>query len=430
MKGMIPGTKKSMRNSEFWVNKVQRAENIIMLPNKIISYNEVMLNKASSLHRILEYKDKIAKGELIDIIEKYKIPEDVRYDDLGRTIDNGFYEGVITNTNIMGIKDINEVAFGITINSTRIRSFPTNCGNFKSKDDREFDRFQETESLGIEAVAILHISLDGEWFFIQMYNYNGWVKAQDIAVSKSKIEISEYIESKNFLMVIGNRIQTQFNHYDSRISKKDFYMGTKIPLETDYNGEIGNQASIQNYVVKLPVRDYEGNLEFQRAFIAIKEDVNVGYLPYTEKNILEQAFKLQGDRYDWGNKNNGRDCSSFVMYVYKTFGIILPRNVNEQEICLGTSHKFVEKMTIAKRKKVFHGTILGALIFMEGHVMMYIGEDKDEYFMIHDFHSCGVISENHVLPINVNQVAVTPIKLLTSSGKSYIEAFSSLLEIK
>lgn len=425
----IPGTKEYMLSPYFWINKIEKADSIILTSDEINEFNNTTIKKVNTLCRMCEYKDRLSKEELISLIESYKIPEKTRYDVFGQNLKEDFYKGLIKNTNIEGIKDLNEVKFGLTIKNTRIRSFPTDMGSYGEADDIEFDLFQETECLAIEPVAILHESYDGEWFFIQMYNYNGWVKYSDVAVGRNKKEIFDYIECDKFLIVTGNRVQTQFNHYDSRVSKKDFFMGTKIPLEIEYTNEVGKQAVGFNHVIKLPVRDLNGRLEFKDAILSNMEDVNIGYLPYTRKNILAQAFKLQGDRYDWGNKNNGRDCSSFVMYVYKTCGIILPRNADDQEISHGISYKFQENQTIAERSSIFGKVAPGALIFMNGHVMIYIGEVNNEYFMIHDFHRYGIYDKEVVQLVEVNEVAVTSTLILTSKGKKFIETFTSLLQL-
>ncbi|WP_399387467.1 NlpC/P60 family protein [Thermoanaerobacterium sp. CMT5567-10] len=126
-------------------------------------------------------------------------------------------------------------------------------------------------------------------------------------------------------VVTGNHIRTQFNPFDKDISELEFDMGTRIPLENNKLVSIGNQNTFGNHVVKLPTKDVNGNLVFKDALVSTLQDINRGYLPYTRANILRQAFKLLGDRYGWGDSFNGRDCSSFIMYVYKTFGFRLPK---------------------------------------------------------------------------------------------------------
>jgi hypothetical protein len=427
----IPGTKKYMLESTYWLNKLETEETLLMDKKAIGDFNKKTLIKVNTMQNIREHKESLTREELQHILGTYTIPKDIRYDLKGREIKQDFYIALIQNTNLEEIQDINTVKFGISVKNTRLRSFPTEEGTFEDSGSIEFDLFQETECSALDAVAILHESSDRNWFYIQMHNYNGWVKACDIAIAKNKEEIFNYLDTDHFLMVSGNKIGTQFNHYDERVSRKDFYMGTKIPLEIEPPSNIGNQASLLHHVVKIPLRDNEGFLEFRNALISHKEDVTLGYLPYTRTSILNQAFKLLGDRYDWGNKNNGRDCSSFLMCVYKTVGIILPRNGNHQEIGEGLSYAFDKNATLKERIRTFENVKPGAAIFSSGHVMLYIGEDDGDHYMIHDFHSYGRRCEDDTLEkIYINEVAVTSTLLLTSKGNKYIETFSSLLQFE
>lgn len=430
MSELIWGIREEMVDFEFWLDKVDDSEGIIMNGEQILELNDRNMRNVKSMCELREYPETIGGDELLGMIEGYRVPDVPRYDINGIEVSREKYEEFKRNRNLGEIRGVNVVRFGIAVKNTRVRSFPTDKGIYKTSEDKEFDRFQETECQAIEPVAVLHTSLDGEWFFIQMYNYNGWVRAEDIAIGKGRQEVFDYVEADAFLMVIGNRIKTQYNHYDSRISAKEFFMGTRIPLENMQITELGNQASTHNYVVKLPVRKLDGSLEFKNALISFFEEVSLGYLPYNRRNILRQAFRLLGDRYDWGNKNNGRDCSSYIMYVYKTMGILLPRNADEQEISEGIKYKFEGALSINEKNMLFKKADPGAAIFMDGHVMMYIGEDNGEHFMIHDFYRYGIMDNGTVIPINVNEVAVTSTLLLTSSGKKFIDTFTSLLQFE
>jgi hypothetical protein len=423
---LLPGIENHMLSSDFWIKKIKDPGKVIMNDSEIIEFNKSTFSKVKFMCNLSLYKESLSKEELIGIIEGYTLPETIRYDKNGEKVQKDFYDKIINNTNIDEVEESNEVKFGIATKNMRVRSFPTDEGSFDSDNDIEFDLFQETECQAIEPVVILHTSQDNEWFFIQMYNYNGWVRKSGIAIGKSREEVFDYCNTDKFLIVTGNKISTQFNHYDSRISQNTFYMGTKIQQETNNIIEVGNQTNVFNYVVKLPVMDIYGKLEFKNALISFMEEVRSGYLPYTRENILKQAFKLQGDRYDWGNNHYGRDCSSFVMYVYKTCGILLPRNGDQQEMGEGIFYKINENASIYERNILFKKIAPGAEIFMDGHVMLYIGEDKGEYFMIHDFYRYGSLEGDTIKPIYVNEVAITSTLMLTSKGKKFIETFIAL----
>jgi len=185
-------------------------------------------------------------------------------------------------------------------------------------------------------------------------------------------------------------------------------------------------------VVKIPTRDDNGNLKFEYALIPRNADVNLGYLPYTKANIIKQAFKFQGERYGWGGMFNGRDCSAFIMDIYRSMGIKLPRNSSEQgKLAAGIYHEFPKTMTLRERQKIFDKLEPGTGLYMSGHAMLYLGKYKGEYYMIHDFSGFYTKENNKMVFKNVWEVAVTPLSLLTYTDetyKTYMEALYGVRE--
>lgn len=419
-----------MLNPEYWIKKLDDADKIIMTEDEIHKFNREEINKVSTVYDLESYKERLSGDELVKFIKSYRIPQKEMFDKDGNLIKEDFYNDILNNTNLKGVKDISPVKYGIAVRNTSLRSFPTDIGVFSKKGDIEFDRFQETGCQALEPLIILHVSRDKKWYFVQMYNYIGWVKAQDVAIARDKKELFDYINSYKFLIVTGNYIKTQYNPFDSSVSKLEFTMGTKIPMEVNNIPEnLSNQSIEGNYMVKLPIRDDDGTLKFRYALIAKNQDVSAGYLPYTRGNILKQAFKLLGDRYGWGDRG-GRDCSSYIMYVFKTFGFKLPRNTKEQEISEGKSLKFADGASIQERMKIFDNVKPGALIYMPGHAMIYIGKDGGVPYMIHDFNGYGKKEGNKYVFVPVNEVMVTSLLLPTSSGAKFIEKLTSVLKIE
>ena len=177
----------------------------------------------------------------------------------------------------------------------------------------------------------MHISADKEWAFVQSYNYAAWVRYEHIAIGDRQL-IDQYKNASRFLVITGDKVRTSFNPEVPALSELQLDMGIRIPLadpETVENSLYG-QNPYTSYVVLLPLRNHEGRLEIKPALIARNKDVNQGFIPFTRENIIRQAFKFLGERYGWGHSYNGRDCTGFVMEVYKTFGIQMPRNTGQQ----------------------------------------------------------------------------------------------------
>lgn len=427
---IIPNTKLEMLDAEYWIEKIPDADSLIMTQNNIMKFNQKIVEKCGSVYDLKSYRDSLTYDELLSLIKEYKLPEKEMYFRNGEVVKRDFYYHINGNLNITEIKEVNPVQYGITIRKTSLRSFPTEIAVYSKKGDIEFDRFQETSCQALEPVLVLHESKDKKWYFVQIYNYRGWVKACDIAIAKNKEEVFDYLDTDDFIMVTGNHVKTQFNPYDRDVSEIQFDMGTKIPLEKDMIYSVGNQSTYGNYVVKLPSRDDKGNLVFKDGLISMKEDVHWGYVPYTRANILNQAFKLIGDRYGWGDSFNGRDCSSFIMYVYKTFGFKLPRNADEHEKCPGIVYKFSDGLPLDERIKIFDKIKPGAALYMPGHAMMYVGMDGGVPYIIHDFTGYGAKNGDKYNFMPINEVMVTSSLIPTSNGMPFIERFSSAIQFE
>ncbi|MBC8061350.1 MAG: SH3 domain-containing protein [Clostridiaceae bacterium] len=419
-----------MNEENYWVEKLKEPKAVIMTNEQIDELNGKITEKVPVVYDLSKYTNNLSKGELIKFINLYKLPTKTMYSEVGVTLDNSFYNKVKTNCNLESIKEDKAVSFGIIVRKTNLRTFPTGEGVYDSSSLREIDRFQESSAEPCTPVIILHTSSDGKWFFVQMYNYRAWVKVEDVAVGKDKETVIEYSKSENFLIVTGNHITSQFNPQDKNMSQIEFAMGTKIPMLENMPETIANQSTYGNYAVKLPYRNDKGQLEIRNALISKKEDVNIGFLTYTRENILKEAFKLLGDRYDWGNKYNGRDCSGFVISIYSTFGFMLPRNTNEQEKSAGIIYNFTSGDSLEKRNGVLDKVKPGAVIFMNGHEMLYLGKDSGVHYMIHDFTGYGVKGTSGYSFHPVYEVAVTSTLLPLSSGTPFIKGFTSVLQLE
>jgi len=195
--------------------------------------------------------------------------------------------------------------------------------------------------------------------------------------------------------------------------------------------DIDGQHPAGNYVVKLPARGADGQLEFRIGLIARSEDVRVGYLPLTRRNIITQAFKFLGQRYGWGGMFKTRDCSAFIMDNYRSMGVLLPRNAGEQgKQAVGITHTLTKEMTLEERQAVFDRLPAGTPIYMAGHAMLYLGKRDGDYYIIHDFAGFRVPDADGKLKSSTARcVFVTPLlATFLSDGKKYLEGIYAARE--
>jgi hypothetical protein len=184
--------------------------------------------------------------------------------------------------------------------------------------------------------------------------------------------------------------------------------------------------------VKFPVRKEDGSCGLAKGFV-IKSKALRGYLPYSQRNVVNQAFRMLDTPYSWGGESGWQDCSGFIQEVFMTFGIYLPRDSKEQEkvglkikaFDIGLSPH--EKISVIKKDAVPGVTAM----FLKGHVMLYLGMDRGEPYAIHNiwaYRENSGINEKLML---IKRVAVTDLKLGEGSANgSLIDRENSLSVIR
>lgn len=79
-------------------------------------------------------------------------------------------------------------------------------------------------------------------------------------------------------------------------------------------------------LILIPFRNANGKLSIQEAWLKPDTDVHIGYLPFTQRNAAEQAFKLLDNLYDWTGSWYGRNHATNIRDIYRCFGFQLPAN--------------------------------------------------------------------------------------------------------
>jgi hypothetical protein len=433
----------------FWLANTKNIQKVILTPEEIAKFNQENLAAIPQLVNLQTFFENVSEDDVANLIANYKVPQSPRY--LNDVLaDEVYYNKLLANSNLGGINKAN-FALGFTTRKTNMRSFPSNTNLYETPNDIEFDTAQETAVYSGTPVVILHKSKDGAFLFVRTNNYAGWIASDDIVYANSN-DWNSYIESKDFIIITANKLVLSFNPYDGNVSERVFYIGQKLPLVKNKPDFVDNQSTVGNYVAKIPVENSQGQLEFKLILVPINEDVSVGYLPYTKENIIKQAFKMQGNRYDWGGHFSGRDCSSFIQDIFNTFGINIPRNTSEMANMTGVviaapanmerqnptrselansigRIAILEGMNESERNKTLQKTELGALLLMKGHVFMYLGYVGGAHYVISDIASVGgdneVVGENGekgLERIAVNQVSVNTLDTVKPTGISFLNS--------
>lgn len=426
-------------NSRYWINlqNEQASNNNTVLIDKkgVNQFNQQMMQSNSHVVNPLSMPDQLTKKQLTAYINGISaVPSSDRFYYDGQKLTDKEFNLYRNSVNISAVLEQNPVKWGLVVKRTSLRTFPTHDRVFNHGMDTDLDRFQESAIFPGESVAVVHESKDQQWYLVQAYNYLAWVLQEDIAVGE-KDTINHFMQSSDFLMITGDKVLTTFVPNKAEVSEVQLDMGVKLPLinKTEYVGDLYGQNPFASYIVKLPVRKSDGTLTFAPAMIAKSKDVNFGYLAFTKDNIIKQGFKFLGERYGWGHDYNARDCTGFVGEVYKTFGLLMPRNSGQQgKASYGENINFTAESSKQDKLNALSQLDVGDLVYIPGHVVMYLGEDNGQPYVIHDVKGMSYYAEDKTFyKGTLNGVSVTPLlPLHLSETKSYLDKIYNIKKIR
>jgi hypothetical protein len=380
----LPDITPGMERPEFWIKKIKTPTNPLLTPEKIHQMNEENLKRQDlRLSRIKDLRENWTREEIFSLLkedwEDFKTTEEVQYGKDGSPLGEVFWNKLRSNMDQECVQENNRMRFGLIVKRTDIRVFPTDAPSMSTPNKDAFDLFQQSSISVGSPVGIYTFSQDKKWAYVQAQFIRGWIHTRDLAIAKEKVEIADDEEAKDRLVVTGNFV-TIFGDPSLRQPVFTAQMGDSFPL-LRLSG--GSKESRAFYVIHIPSREKNGPLRFRKGYIRAGEDVHDGYLPYHQENVARQAFKMLHHPYGWGDRLGGRDCSRFIMDLFRTFGILMPRNSKEQAM-VGMDLGSVEGKPIEEKQKFLDRSIpLATTLRLPGHIMLYLGKDQGRHFVIH-----------------------------------------------
>jgi hypothetical protein len=298
--------------------------------------------------------------------------------------------------------------YAIVVHPSNLRVFPTNRPIFYNpKLDGEgypFDYNQNSAIKSFTPLLVSHLSLDGGWAFVQSPFALGWIQIRDIAfISKDEIETIMNLPKVVLLK----------EHAPIYDDQQNFLFYAKMATIFPYIGK-----DIGFYKILVPKREKE-ELVLTKSVIPEEwvEPMPIDFLP---QNIYRIAMELIGEPYGWGGMVEDRDCSAMTRDFFAPFGIWLPRN-SKAQANVGESIDLSNMSDIEKEKTIVErGVPFQTLIYLPGHIMLYIGSIDGKVYAMHNM--WGIRTQNNGRYI-IGKAVITDLHLgenLPNSDKSAI----------
>lgn len=394
---------------DYWTAQNKNGDNLILDAQGVAEFNARVRAASPTVPDLLQYPATISGDNLKTRVMNYQILEDDLYLH-GNKVSENYKDILRKQTNVGAIPETVNVRYAVTVRRSALRNLPTGEGLFYYAADRDFDALQETALDPAEPLIVLHQSENNFFYYVQSVNYSGWISTYNIAFTDKKTW-QEYASPDKFLVVTGSNLSLKTG------SEQVIYQqGARLPL-TDIDAA--------TYTVTAPIRKKDGSLSQMDLLVPKTAAVNVGYLPYTANNIIRAAFKFHNMPYGWGGLKNSVDCSSLIFNAYRTVGIILPRNADEQEITAGSKTTFTDQ-NASQLNSVITQLTPGAGLYMDGHALIYIGQINGLPYAIHSLGSYFTQGQRR----QAMKVVVSDLTLQRSSGNSFLEELITAIEFK
>jgi hypothetical protein len=417
--GPVPGVPQEADFADFWTRKHPDPDGLILTSEEIEEFNTGNPENGLTMIDISQMSQK-AEGENI---RKYLS------DYAGYLTDSDFFvtgkipletaerERIIARMDTSAVAEIITIRFGVVLNRIMGREWPSHIPLMNEENDNEFD-YGVTASLDTGTpVALLHTSKDGRWSFVKSPWFMTWIPSSAVAFGDIET-VREFVHCDHRLVAVGDRVSV-FYSPEERAAISSIQMGSYLPLRT-----VGSDFC----EVLVPGRAENGTLTTHIGYIRHSSDVSVGYLPYTARNVYRQCFILFGRRYGWGGMNEDRDCSRYVMDVFKCFNIQLPRNSTAQARA-SKAVQSLEDMDADTRLEFINALPGGiTLLRMSGHIMIHLGNIDGVPYAISDLWAWRVPSDKGAdIAHRAARIAVTDLKLGEGSKKgSFLDRLTSI----
>lgn len=258
---------------------------------------------------------------------------------------------------------------GVTVRATALRAAPTALPRFnnplRAGEGFPFDLWQYATLPPGMPVLVTHASSDGAWLFVENALVGGWLAGQDVALVDAA-----------FIAGYGGRLAA-VTHEGAVVrdgAGRTLFVagiGTLLPRGAG-PGE-----------VLAPARDAQGKAVLVRGRMdaAMLADAP---LPLTPGRMADIGNRLMGEPYGWGGLYGRRDCSAMLRDMFTPFGVWLPRNSAAQ--AKAWSFDSLEGLAATARETAIikGGKPFASLLWLPGHIGLYLGEYDGSAVMFHD----------------------------------------------
>ena len=256
----------------------------------------------------------------------------------------------------------------VTVRPTALRLFPTHRPIFydprKPGEGFPFDYNQNSALKACMPLRVSHLSMDGGWAFVRAPFALGWIPVRDLAYLDEE-EADRWMQ-KDLVVLLADNAPLYGDAQQFLFYAKS---ATLLPL-------IGQNDDFYRTLLPDATR-------LERAWLPKAWSAPMP-LPMTPRNIRRVADSLLGEPYTWGGLLQDRDCSATTRDFFMPFGVWLPRN-SKAQAAVGRVVDLGGLAPREKERKILDEAVpFQTLLYMPGHIMLYVGEKEGKAYILHN----------------------------------------------
>jgi hypothetical protein len=263
---------------------------------------------------------------------------------------------------------------GITTANSDLRALPTNKPVFRDfelpGEGYPFDYLQVSSIAANTPVLIAHLSSDKSWMYVISHIACGWLPSRDLARVDSSF-IKDW-QSGSLIAVTRDEVPLY-------TTEGDFLFRAPLGSVFPKDGEDSLTVRVRCAVAALDHKAVSVTAVLPKSSAAVKP------LALTAANLASVIDALMGEPYGWGGLYQNRDCSATIKDLFAPFGIMLPRHSAHQARS-GFDYLELAGLSDLEKEKaiVKNGIRYLTLLWMPGHIMLYIGQDRNRPLIFHN----------------------------------------------
>ncbi len=421
------GITKEMCAPSYWYDKgAGDGDRLLMTDEEIAAVNQAAIDgKGTNVIDLFNIKETYDATSQKNSLANLSIPSRDWYIDGKKADKTEIFNNIISAIKETGYEGTQNTKFAVCTSHAELKAYPIDKFVGYSAADPDNEIVNSALCVNEPFAVRAKCDIDGETFYWgYTHNCTGWINAKNLAICADRDEWLDTckadIGGDDFIVVTQDKIITEPSISAPYMSEVRLNLGTVLKLvpEDEIPQKIGERGAWNNYVVYLPVRNDDGTYAKKIALIPEHCSVSVGYLPFTQKNLIDVAFSCLGNRYGWAGMLYSMDCSLYTRIIYRCFGFEIPRNTTWQQLVPDTMISF-DGLDEPQREKLIETMPIGTLLYFDGHTMMYIGSENETNYVISDLGTV-VESEGEIVVKTAYSVVVNSLTVRRGSGKTWL----------